>query len=817
MLNRFLFFLSLLSGGLWATAYSQTFNFQLIGNPVNTTGWELGTSSSVSNDEIVLTQAIGGQAGYIYYQTPQNLANCSQFTVTFQFQITNSSNPTADGIAFWYISNPPSNFVGGGSIGLPNDPNGLLLILDTYNNDGYPDNNPLVSLRRLNGTSNYVEGSSTGQLCSDLTYQSFITDGNWHTCELKYYFGTVTVSFDGNPPVMTGTTTLNINGYFGFSAGTGALWSKQAIKNVHIMGAPEPNAPTTDTTYYCQFAPADTLTAQPDSNLLWYTTPVGGTPLPGAPTPSTTVPDTLTWYVSQEVPGCNIESNRAPVVVIVHPLPKPPTITIPVYCTGQLSSAIQTPPGSDVKWYANDTGGIGQSTPPQISTNSADTLTWYFTETDNYGCESPRDSVNIIVHQSPVADFSYNLGLACTGDTVHFHNETTYANQYLWNFGTNNFTDTSLNTSFVYPNAGNYFVTLTAQNTFCKDSTIKEITLGHPVIAAFRVSKDTVCQGTPINFFNQSTATTVNGIPPAYQWNFGDGSGSSSSLNSSYTYNHPGVYNAKLIVNNSIPCYDSTTRLIYVDSLSGVSVTVSDTPICKGAEITFTGNYTTIGLVHSVWRFGDSPDSVLDVNPATHSYETPGIYTVSLQNNYRVCPDTATTFQVKVKDVPYINIGQDSSLCLDGNPLILTDVTNENNPAASWLWNTGETTPSITVLHPGHYWAKVTIDNCSTKDDVTIAKGCYIDIPNSFTPNGDGINDYFFPRQFLSKDVTAFKMSIYNRWGEKIFETESKSGRGWDGRFNGKDQPVGVYIYIIDVTYQNGRNDSYKGNLTLLR
>ena len=60
-------------------------------------------------------------------------------------------------------------------------------------------------------------------------------------------------------------------------------------------------------------------------------------------------------------------------------------------------------------------------------------------------------------------------------------------------------------------------------------------------------------------------------------------------------------------------------------------------------------------------------------------------------------------------------------------------------------------------------------------------------------------------------------MVIYNRWGEMIFETNSLNGRGWDGKVNDKEQPNGVYVYMIKVSFANGTNENYQGNVTLLR
>ena len=92
-----------------------------------------------------------------------------------------------------------------------------------------------------------------------------------------------------------------------------------------------------------------------------------------------------------------------------------------------------------------------------------------------------------------------------------------------------------------------------------------------------------------------------------------------------------------------------------------------------------------------------------------------------------------------------------------------------------------------------------------------------MDIPNVFTPNGDGVNDYFYPRQYLTKGLSAFSMTIYNRWGEQIFQSTSINGRGWDGKLNGMDQPEGVYVYIIDAVFVDGNKEHQQGNITLMR
>ncbi|HNB81935.1 MAG TPA: gliding motility-associated C-terminal domain-containing protein, partial [Chitinophagaceae bacterium] len=102
-------------------------------------------------------------------------------------------------------------------------------------------------------------------------------------------------------------------------------------------------------------------------------------------------------------------------------------------------------------------------------------------------------------------------------------------------------------------------------------------------------------------------------------------------------------------------------------------------------------------------------------------------------------------------------------------------------------------------------------------DSIWVQRDCYLNIPNSFSPNGDGRNDYFLPREILSSGISSFEMQIFNRWGELIFSTTQSDGRGWDGKYNGVDQPNGVYIYLIRAVFMNGVQKEYTGNVTLLR
>ena len=414
------------------------------------------------------------------------------------------------------------------------------------------------------------------------------------------------------------------------------------------------------------------------------------------------------------------------------------------------------------------------------------------------------------------AGYTYKINYGCGSDTVSFTNTsvTSGAMSYIWQFNDGT-TDTATNPVHVYSTQSLYAVKLIATNGVCIDSTTQQIDLNHPLHAAFTVSKDTICQNSSVTFANSSVTTTINGINPHYTWYYGDGS-SDTVINPTHTYTQQGVYTVTLVVQDFVPCVDSAFATITVDSIPFVTFTMGDTDLCVGQSVTLVGNYLNIGNTGYNWDFGDGITAT-SPNPITHAYAVAGDYNLSLTANYRVCPDTTITKALHVRTFPGINLGPDTAICPNGAAIVLHDVVSAANPSATYLWNTGATTYAISTHDTGLYWATVTLDGCSATDSVEIYRDCYVEIPNSFTPNGDGLNDYFFPRQLLSRSVTAFNMKVFDRWGELMFTTTNIDGRGWDGKINGTDQPTGVYVYVIDIAYANGVAEHYQGNVTMLR
>ena len=411
---------------------------------------------------------------------------------------------------------------------------------------------------------------------------------------------------------------------------------------------------------------------------------------------------------------------------------------------------------------------------------------------------------------TPGFSFVYHLG--CKGDTVDFTNSSTPSGLYYrWYFGDGN-TDTATNPSHIYypSGASSYNVVMYITNTYCTDSIVESVSFTNVVSAGFTVAPDTVCQGRVVTMTNTST-----GVAPTYLWDFGDGN-TSTALNPTHIYNNTGLYNVTLVASDYIPCHDTMTKTVMVDSSSLISLNASDTVICKGGLITFTGTYTSIGNTGVQWTFGDG-SSINNVNPVQHAFDITGNITVTMTADYETCPNQTITKNLRVYPYPTIYLGPDTSVCPGGSAILLSDITNAGNSLASWKWNTGDTTSGIAVTKSGNYAATVSIYGCAATDTVWVANDCYISFPNIFSPNGDGVNDYFFPTEILARGVTTFKMSIYNRWGQEIFATTSTDGSGWDGRLNSTPQPEGVYIYIIDATFKDGVTLHKQGNITLIR
>ena len=229
-----------------------------------------------------------------------------------------------------------------------------------------------------------------------------------------------------------------------------------------------------------------------------------------------------------------------------------------------------------------------------------------------------------------------------------------------------------------------------------------------------------------------------------------------------------------------------------------------------GADKVFCGGVTPFDLKVGVkdneevysWSNGSTSDNM--------SVSSEGDHWVSIVN---YCGEVRDTMNVRVSQIPAIDLGVDTILC--GNFSLELDA---GNPGMSYNWMPfGETSQKIQAEKQVVYSVEVTnADGCVGSGDFEIGSGCvsHVYIPSSFTPNKDGLNDRFKPTLV---NVEAFTMSIYNRWGELLFETDNME-EGWDGSHGGIDVQAGVYLYSIRfITTEDARYHNESGIMHVLR
>jgi gliding motility-associated-like protein len=193
-----------------------------------------------------------------------------------------------------------------------------------------------------------------------------------------------------------------------------------------------------------------------------------------------------------------------------------------------------------------------------------------------------------------------------------------------------------------------------------------------------------------------------------------------------------------------------------------------------------------------------------DPGPGTKTLTASGVGANTFFAKYR-STDSTNTFA--------FDLGNDTSICM-GSSLVLHPASN----GMGYVWNDHTIAPQYTISQEGTYWVKTVIRNCTVSDTIQVkTELCgetLLEMPNVFSPNGDGMNDLFVPVKM--KNVRDARLTIFNRWGQKLFETTTIE-YGWNGKFNGKESEDGTYYWILDYTFLTNESNSSKGYLTLIR
>ncbi len=464
-----------------------------------------------------------------------------------------------------------------------------------------------------------------------------------------------------------------------------------------------------------------------------------------------------TYTLVANVQGCEVEDA---ITVAFNPVPEVdlgPNVSL---CPGEEIVLQSTTQGATYLWNNG-------STADAIVVNSTGTYT--LTVTLNNCANS--DAVNVTVVQGPVLELGADTTL-CEGQQLTIDLAQPGAT-FLWNDGITT-AQRSITTN------GSYNVTVT-RNGCTKSDTIV-VQFFDPAVVDLGPDQR-LCPG--------ETSTLVATVDADLLW-------SNGSTGGSITVASAGTYWVQAS-NNGCVVRDSV-RVSYVPLVGPVLPPLSVG--CAGDTITL--QVVTNGA-SALWSDGSTSDTLRVTDT--------GNYTVQLE--LEGCTALAIA---RVELLPLtINLPawSDSTYC-PGEDLRL----DAEVPFASYIWSTGHNGPVLLIPEVGNYWVTVTTPCASAERSMFISEGeCapLVNIPNAFTPDGDGINDVFFVS--LSAVPLNLQLSIFNRWGELIFESSDPLAQ-WDGTYQGRPAPQGVYAY--QFTYRKLADtgvvaERLMGHVTLVR
>lgn len=305
--------------------------------------------------------------------------------------------------------------------------------------------------------------------------------------------------------------------------------------------------------------------------------------------------------------------------------------------------------------------------------------------------------------------------------------------------------------------------------------------------------------------------------------------------NESYGYNLGMRIDTGIVVRNALPAGDTALQVC-----AGIPVQLHTWLSIKPAAITWQSSVLFTGISPRT-DVQEAPPVVKDsmvvngikeyklVSGAYFTFTDTGMFTIPViitDNAIENCDHTLFSYvTVHVAATPFASFAVPAQICVGEPALFAAQDTLAGGAIEHWEWDFGNGTTS--ALHQG----TARFDRAGSynvKFTVTSGAGCTADtirtvavtecrdklfIPNSFSPNGNGLNETF---KVYGLGVKAIHLMVFNQWGQKIFETSDKE-QGWDGAYKGSRQPSGVYIYVCKILFTDGTEVTKKGSVNLIR
>lgn len=462
-----------------------------------------------------------------------------------------------------------------------------------------------------------------------------------------------------------------------------------------------------------------------------------------------------TYWLQATVNGC---SSRDSIAIKLNPVSTFSLGADTTLCTGNPLALTVTPAFTKYLWSNGST-----SKSINVSTGGI----YWCEATNSSGCAF-RDSINVTFNPSPVINLGNDTSLCPNAFPLVIGKVIAGAN-YLWQDG-------SLNAMYSVTRPGLYSVLVTANGCAAKDT----ISITANSVNSFKLGADTIlCSPAP--FTLKANITAAN-----YLWNTG-------STAQTITVNTSGDYWCE--INRGSGCsFRDTIKVVFAAPI--MFSLGKDTVICDNKT-----------LLLDVSNKGDTYTWQDNSKQSQYPVKKSGTYYVAVTKGACVTSDTIVV-TYSAQTLP--DLGGDKSIC-QGEEIQL----DANVLANAYLWQDGSTGRTYKVTSPGTYRVEVINECGKNSDEIIISSGsCKLMIPNAFTP-GKSPNGIF--RVLKASNIKDFNLQVFSRWGQQVFQT-NKPSEGWNGKYNGIEQPAGTYIYMVSYTDNTtGKKDFQKGTVILVR
>jgi gliding motility-associated-like protein len=485
--------------------------------------------------------------------------------------------------------------------------------------------------------------------------------------------------------------------------------------------------------------------------------------------------------------------------------------------------------------YGQSQWSFGEDATPSTATGAGPFTVTYSTPgiktavldaSSGNGCDVVADTTFTVGIKPPKPPITKLSTQYCLLDTLTLSTPVKTNYTYQWT-GPNNFSSTLPTVKVpitAYNMAGNYVLTVTQFGCTSDTAEVVLVNIGHKPVDDFTITANNLC--TPQQSF---TITNNSSDYVSLQWDYGTGANTPTTLSGNsvnLTYNTYGEKTITITAIGNTGCVTTLSKTVMVPMKPALPVINAGTgKVCVGDSLTL----STPVQANTTYLWS-RPNGFTATTPVVKILATgPGIAgTYSLTVTQGLCTSDVATTVIDAADIISIPVASFTAIpAIPASLTVPTSVlfTNTSTLADSYLWNFGDGSTS-TDVNPVHtYTTKgdFTVTLTATSQGLcnnTVAKGklivrynVVIFIPNTFTPNGDGINDVFNVKITNTK---TYHIQIFNRFGAKLYDGYD-TGNPWQGIYNGQNVPVGTYYYVIDALTLNDDKLKESGPVTIIR